>query len=481
LSVVKTLVLLFLLFCAGGCIWAFLPLRQYRQRAPEKVTATLSFGLLLLLSIRWTLLESGPTQFVFLGAVAIGSSFLLGSQLCNPPGSRGQRLQLPKTDLGLWAVCGAVLSALAFLCFLRPPVEWDSRSIWFLHGKMIFFAKSAGLDAGWRLKELAFSHPDYPKLNAILAVTLLESMQGTWDPLLAKGSLWILASVIALGAVSLPTHNARTRLFFFCIFVLLGRERLWNGYMDVQCAAFSLLGLLWVSPLIDDKEDDPPAIQSPFSETQTLVHLLIGLAFWVLGTQTKNEGSLSSGILMLAFFTSPAPRRIHRILAVSSPTQRARWILAGLLLVLPPLLWTWRKSTWGIVNDLQLLSPGFRSRLWLRIHDPQEVVQVLQSLFFGPNQLGLIIVVSSIALGLFRKRASRTALILFAAGIGYSIVTTAIYLGTYHDLRWHLGTSSQRVMIFPALATLLSIILLIPPLQAERSPHSGIRTARSPC
>ena len=57
------------------------------------------------------------------------------------------------------------MALLLFVPILSLPLyDWDARSIWFFHGKMIYYAGTLGPEAGWNIQTPQFSHVDYPKL-----------------------------------------------------------------------------------------------------------------------------------------------------------------------------------------------------------------------------------------------------------------------------------------------------------------------------
>jgi hypothetical protein len=349
------------------------------------------------------------------------------------------------------AICAAICAAL----FARPVWGWDALSIWFLHAKMIFTAKTTGAGAGWGLRELLFSHPDYPKLNAILAAEFLETWGQGWDLLAAKSSLLVLFFAVFLGTLSAPVPSKHIRLALLGVLVVLARDKLWSGYQDAQTAAFSLLGFLYWSPLLEKPRERDAA----WNEADLRTFPMIGCGFWILATQLKNEGLLSVLALALptALFAGPT--------VVRSISVRKNWRRTGLalLFLLGPVSWSVLKYRLGLQNDLDLLGTEFRAKFLQRLMDGNSFQTISRRLLFGPDLIAgvglLAFVVATVVAILRTKHGPKRELSLMIGASLYTGAIHLIYLGTYHDLLWHLGTSSQRVMFFVGQTSLVALVL----------------------
>lgn len=76
-----------------------------------------------------------------------------------------QRRRLRTVISTQWLFLSFVLYLACLYVVLAEPLDgWDARSIWFFHGKMIFY--NASIDAGgdWTLSSIGFSHTDYPEM-----------------------------------------------------------------------------------------------------------------------------------------------------------------------------------------------------------------------------------------------------------------------------------------------------------------------------
>lgn len=78
------------------------------------------------------------------------------------------------------AMTACVLLLYYFTILIDPLEDWDARSIWFFHAKMIAAAESIGLRAGWGHPSLRFSHSDSPNLIPALAAQL-SHLLGYWN------------------------------------------------------------------------------------------------------------------------------------------------------------------------------------------------------------------------------------------------------------------------------------------------------------
>src|SRR5205807_1272968 len=78
-----------------------------------------------------------------------------------------------------------------FKIFAEPLQDWDARSIWFFHAKMIWTEGALSKASGWNHSSTRWSHPDYPKLVPSIAAQLAY-IKGFWNEFLPKGSLLIM-------------------------------------------------------------------------------------------------------------------------------------------------------------------------------------------------------------------------------------------------------------------------------------------------
>jgi len=124
----------------------------------------------------------------------------------------------------------------------QPLYDWDARSIWYFHAKMIYTAGSIGLSAGWRDLAVTFSHPDYPKLIPSLASQVMYIM-GFWNEYLPKISLYLVFIPAFFWLVSFARKSI-SYLFLIIIMPFSLFPWLWNGYMDGMLGLYFCLSLL---------------------------------------------------------------------------------------------------------------------------------------------------------------------------------------------------------------------------------------------
>jgi hypothetical protein len=121
---------------------------------------------------------------------------------------------------------GIIFTCLLFLSpiLCEPLREWDARSIWFFHAKMIYEANSIGLSAGWQHPSIIFSHPDYPKLLPALAAQVTYVM-GFWNEYIPKTSLFFM---LVPGVIWLFTFARRSFSFAILFFLIPFVYRFWR-------------------------------------------------------------------------------------------------------------------------------------------------------------------------------------------------------------------------------------------------------------
>jgi len=85
---------------------------------------------------------------------------------------------------------------------LDPLSDWDARSVWFFHGKMIFFSGGITRTTGLGLNIGYDDHPEYPMLVPGLAAQVAQVV-GFWNEYLPKFSLVLLLPVPILAVLDL--------------------------------------------------------------------------------------------------------------------------------------------------------------------------------------------------------------------------------------------------------------------------------------
>ncbi len=323
----------------------------------------------------------------------------------------------------------------AFICLLflgpilaDPLNDWDARSIWFFHAKMIYSAGSIGLSAGWQHPSLGFMHADYPNLIPAVAAQVSYVM-GFWNEYLPKISLYFML-VPAVGWL----FTFARRSFSFAILLLLipfgFSNWLWNGYMDGYVALYFSIAVLLLGRYV--KSSNP-------------VDLFSSVCCFIVLLSIKNEGALGAiaglgSILLVAFL-----KRKHFLLRV---IVSAHWkfILAAMVALIPFVLWTFDKQQWNLQNDLDIGKTELSARIFNRISDGS-YKQILKSVFVENEGALLLLGMVYCASVAWNKSFPREGLPALLSGGIFAAGMVVVYLLTPSDLSWHLSTSIERTML----------------------------------
>ncbi len=320
--------------------------------------------------------------------------------------------------------CALVLIALG-----SPSDGWDPRSIWLFHAKRIFLEGSlyAQLDdyAPW-------SHNDYPALVPLLMASA-AGLLGHWNELLPKA----VAPLLLLPALLLIAPSLRSR-WLVALFALLllstGREMLLNGYMDALVAVYAV-GVVATAVRARTTGGRPRA-----GELIAFVLLVAVLSM------LKNEGAVLAAVLTASVLVDGLLRE-----------RRLAWhiVLAVLVALLPLLAWKLSVDGAGVGNDLA--GSDMKGQLLARLGSDGGSQLILKRLL-----LDAWVLVPLLLLAVFWRRTLRTpvAMTSLLAALAYAAVLFLVYLGTPHDLDWHLRTSADRVRL-PVLLLLAFAMLSV--------------------
>jgi hypothetical protein len=145
------------------------------------------------------------------------------------------------------------------------------------------------------------------------------------------------------------------------------------------------------------------------------------------------------------------------------------------LAIVPTLLWTISKHTWGLQNDLARdPSAGF-VRLWNRLFDGFTALYLLNYMAVRATAIWMVIalfaatVTFSIHQGL---KVHRGAVVAAASAALYFCGLYVVYLSSPHDaLTFYLFTSATRTMTTGSVALLVGMFFLLSGLEVhEGSP-----------
>ena len=152
----------------------------------------------------------------------------------------------------------------------------------------------------------------------------------------------------------------------------------------------------------------------------------------------KNEGSVLVGLILLSFTVLIAkkfPR--HQIMSMT---------ISPAIAFLPFLVWVVQRRIWNLENDMGL-SADFFHQIGKRITDPEAIRILIKFLFTDagtPNFL-LFLIAAAIICHRSLRLEWRAAIIPALVGFAYYGICAVIYIGTHHDLSWHLSYSYNRL------------------------------------
>jgi len=323
-------------------------------------------------------------------------------------------------DVAGWLLAGGLLCGLGIWTLAQPVAEWDPRSIWFFHAKIIFFSGGLLADSGWALKLLAFSQPDYPKLFPVLAAQA-ASLFGYWNEYVPKLSLLVLQAA-ALGGVLALARSRLEAVLLVCGVVVFNAAAFTTGYLDVFLAVFATCAIGMLA-------------RAAAGEHEAL--WLPGLLACALLPALKNEGILLA-LITLAVTLAVAPKHEGRAFF---NWRAAMLVVVAAAAFLPAVLWMVLRSRWNI-HALEAFGPDFWTRVGGRLAGG-DLVSIVQELAKQGKVLSSGFLVALTALYL-RRRFPLPALACLAVASVYFAGLVLVYLGTPAPLAWHLDTSASR-------------------------------------
>lgn len=327
-----------------------------------------------------------------------------------------------------------------------PLIDWDARSIWFFHAKMIYVAGSLNQNSGWLFPSALFSHVDYPNLVPTLAAQITY-LYGFWNEYLPKASLiFILLPAVIL----LFTFYRRSFSFLFLIILIPISfcTTLWNGYMDSYISFYFALSML---------------LLGRFYSTSQITDLISSIFCLILLLYIKNEGALTliAGICAIVVAILMKNLKLSKKLVF---LKNWKYFLLIILLVVPFGIWNLYKNQWGLSNDLALGTGQTFVHLFNRIEDGSYKVIFEKINIQMTNGLLLLVFLflASIAL---RIRIPRLIIpIIIAGGIYYAGIFL-IYMVTPMDLLWHLEFSVDRTILTVTVCVYVTCYYLISNLE----------------
>jgi len=341
-------------------------------------------------------------------------------------------------------VCGF----LAITALGAATTAWDARSIWLFHAKRIYVDDHllAQLD-----NYAAFSHNDYPVMLPALSATLAR-IAGHWNEIFPKaGNVFFILPPLLVIAVTLGSLRL-TLLFVTGLFLVVG-GLLTNGFMDGILSLYMVATMMLLSMLFLGWQANLKVSKSTLS-VAAMAHLAVL-------TGIKNEGTMAAVIMLFCLLLTLAIDKkridISKLLLVFTPA----FIMTGLWLLLCHLH--------GIGNDIAA-GGSFMGTFTARITDVKSVGLISIALYYQKWLLFLPLAIWSIHAYQKKQKTVDAASFLLRFGLLYSFSLFLIYLGSPHDLEWHLATSAGRTMLPVTLTFMTCFLMLFAENTAIRTP-----------
>lgn len=396
---------------------------------------------------------------------------------------RGKVLHL----LALGRVAWVLIPYLALLygipIFLDPLAAGDARSIWFFHGKMIYYSGGLTPATGLATAPVAFSHVDYPKLVGVIAAQF-AMVAGYWNEFLPKGSLAVLLLPPLLGVVSFFRGVRISAVYLVSVLFFGAGWTLWNGYMDGYLALYAAVSLLfWGRWLTSGSAIDLCGGVLMLGMVMNLknegVLFALALATALLGTLfirdlsggdrgsgtgdrelSGGDRDSESGRHKSVTFDNVGQHQFLFHLLHWSPVPGPRFLVAPLLPLLCVAVWAVKKSAWGLENDLRL-GAGSLPIIVTHLRDGGAAVignALIVNALVG--KAAIIAAGAAAAAAAFRVRIPAGFWLAVVTGFIYFTGMFCVYLATPADLQWHLSTSADRTMM-TVLAALFAGTFLV--------------------
>jgi hypothetical protein len=331
-----------------------------------------------------------------------------------------------------------ILGFLGVMTLGSATTAWDARSIWLFHAKRIYFDNNllAQLD-----NYAAFSHNDYPVLLPALSATLAKIV-GHWNEVFPKVTnvLFILPPLVVISVTFTPL---RYSVFFVaCLFFIAGCL-LTNGFMDGILSLYIVASLILLAILFFGwKEHLKVSKGVLLASAMGHLAVLVGI---------KNEGTMATLIMLFCLLVSLAIDKkrieISKILLIFLPA----FMLSG--------IWLLICYQYGVGNDVAT-NGNFISTLINRLTDPFSIHSIADALYYQKSIVFLPLCIFLIYFVPKNETSFKTASFLLRFGLLYSFSLFFVYLGTPHDLQWHLATSAKRTAL-PFLLTFMACFLVL--------------------
>jgi hypothetical protein len=448
--------MLFLLFF----VWLFFSSGYLLLRNEEKnlQAAHLGLGILLMytLAMLFTNIKVALGVQIVLGL--IGSLIIRKKTTCAKIPNR----VLSNSHYFLWFT---LVTAFSFLVIHFPITEWDARSIWFYHGKVIYFTNDIWALGAWKEHAHMFSHLGYPKLFALLAAQAANFF-GLWNEYIPKLGLSLLSLPIMLYAFEYANRMKSSGSFFYFMLLLIVLTLfffdgsgffLMSGYMDGWLAVYAFCTSLIAADTVRE-----------FTLKNNLSRLPSLIVFGALLSQIKQEGMvilaiiITTSFLVNLFSMGGIKSFINKI--IHQNLWRELLDMTPFIIIIVISI-----SAWSIGAHIQKISEvrysgNIVDRLIERWNSPGVPSWIFSNVLFHNSMLTSALLLSFLLMlssSFLKIKMSFVHFIPFIAGIAYSLILMIVYFITPADVIWQMSCSAGRVGLSASMLIMAFNFLII--------------------
>ena len=340
------------------------------------------------------------------------------------PAQKSERRRWLTGEAPGYAMVLVGLVAISLAISAMPLVEWDARSIWFFHGKVIFFDGGLHPSDFWRNAEYGWSHKGYPPLIPLLAARAADFTLGAWNEFAPKLGLVPLACAGFLGLLVTTRSSIELALLLLAAVAVTGSQ-LWNGYADGWLALEGCTAIYGLARWVESGDRD---------------YLLFGCAALAITLLLKDEAQL--------LFVVAVPIFLYGLYRQRRQLQ-AQDALIGLVFS-PFALWLFRKPQLPAMDDFGAADLVARA-FGVAMNWPEASHRLLVLAQYAST--GTFLFESLVAFFLFGGLMGfdRISALLGGAASLYLLGIIAAYFGTPYEFSWHVRFSSDRILMLPTL------------------------------
>lgn len=389
-----------------------------------------------------------------------GPKILFRTFFLNIPRSKGAILKFAVQSASLLIFLAALWAIIQFFILsvsTNITGGWDARYMWSLKAKFMFRSSIAWQDMF--SPTLSWSHTDYPLLwpgTLAWGWNCLGHESLLWPPL-ASSFFYISCALILVWYLTAHVSSI-TGWIAGTFFLVLTPPLFWSihQYADVPLTFFiTASGLMLVT-----------ALRSGQTRLFVISGLMAGFAAW-----TKNEGVLFllwTGILLGGL----------KILKKHYPSVTLSSLKAFLGGVFLPLVWILAfKLFFGKTGDYigqERSAQDYLTLVFLKLKNIPMIFQAFWNQMSGFSAWKGLWIFSFLACLIlpFKKRANDFGGLLFALVLLINLGYVLAFLTTPNELKWHLQTALERLLIHTApLALAFSFEILT--FRRNATPQSG--------